>query len=118
MKRFFRKLFSPLVITAIVSIIEIAAIVVGFYFLQKHLDGIIEPIIVLVAIRIVEDNIFIFQPAKGFKIRVYLEKKVLYLRKIKIISQLVVEARRSRIPAIIRIGKDHPLEVLNKVIIF
>ena len=54
MKKFFRKLFSPLVITAIVSIIEIAAIVVGFYFLQKYLDGIIEPIIVLVAIRIVE----------------------------------------------------------------
>jgi hypothetical protein len=72
----------------------------------------------VITIRIVEVNIFIFQPAKRFQIRVYLEKEVLYLRKIKIISQLVVEARRGRIPAVIRIGKDNPLEVLNKVIFF
>ena len=72
----------------------------------------------IIAIRIVEINIFVLQPAKRSKIRIYLEKEVLYLRKIKIISQLVVEARRGRIPAVIRIGEDNPLEVLNKVIFF
>ena len=72
----------------------------------------------IITIRIVEVNIFIFQSAKRFKIRVYLKKEVFYLRKIEIISQLVVEARRSRISAVIRIGKDRPLEVFNKIVFF
>ena len=58
MKRFFRKLFSPLVITAIISIIEIAAIIIGFYFLQDYLNSVLEPIVVLVAVRIIEVIVF------------------------------------------------------------
>ena len=58
MKKFFRKLFSPLFITAIISVIEIAAIIVGFYFLQDYLNSVLEPIIVLIAVRIIEVIIF------------------------------------------------------------
>ena len=57
----------------------------------------------VIAIRIVEEYVFIFEAPKLLKVRVYLEEKALYLRKIKIVSDPVIESGRIRLSEIVRI---------------
>ena len=42
MKKFFRKLFSPLIITAIISLIEIGVVVTALFLLSTYLDSLSE----------------------------------------------------------------------------
>ena len=69
MKRFFRKLFSPLVFTAIISIIEIITIVIALTIFRQYAEGwinntfivfLIERTVEIIVFLLVVNNILIY----------------------------------------------------------